>query len=297
MNILKGFTEVIKTGSISRGLITAVGFNKTFRHTCNPFTDLPNDAELENTLCEVRYIHHTLRHYMLPTTLPGDDLDLCSRMLRSLETRTDLTPLVLEETSIHSTMRGIARFRKPPPHEPRDLQSRAIALESHWNSHRGNSGHLAPGYATCPSPPLVQEDYELALTLEQAAEAEADYRIWRTNRDRKVSYLKRHPPEPVLGKPVSRGQIASDAVWESLPWSAEDLYKAPEERRTKLEPIFKSMGSQPVPLDWVNPDAPRAVTTRDEKRRWKEKRRMRSERKDKQVKYAKELTVDDKGRV
>ncbi|KAJ4327754.1 hypothetical protein N0V84_001863 [Fusarium piperis] len=302
MNTIKGLLDVFTTKSAIRGFTGALGTplpwfptTKAFRETCGHFIDLPSDADLENTLCEVHYIHHTLRHYLLPTTLPDDNLELCSRLLRSLETRRDLTPLVLSETSIVDTIFGIARLRYPPPDESPGLQSRVMALRNHWRSSSTKATPLTTGYAVSSKPPLVPEDYELSLTLEQAADAELHYRLWRTNRDRKVSYLKRHPPEPVRAQEVTRREITLDVVWEALPWMPDEMKKAPEDRQIKLEPLYQQMDSQAVPLDWVNPDGSlQAFATPGEERRWEEIRRKMFERKDRQARYANELMGNKK---
>ncbi|KAI8660970.1 hypothetical protein NCS57_01076000 [Fusarium keratoplasticum] len=302
MNVLKGIADVFSTRSAPRGLTGALGTplpwfptTKAFRETCSHFTDLPNDPDLENTLCEVHYIHHTLRYYLLPTTLPDDNLELCKKMLRSLESRRDLTSLVLKETSILDTIFGISQFRKPPPYEPPDLQRRVVSLNNHWKLLNATPTPLSRGYATSHSPPLMQRDYELTLTLEQAAEAELHYRLWRTNRDRKVSYLKGHPPEPIKARMVTRGEIASDAVWEALPWTPEEMSKAPDDRQMKFEPLYQPIESQAVPLDWVNPGSPPVFTTPEEERRWGVVRRRFNERKDRQVEHAKKLMAEKKG--
>lgn len=306
MNAIKGLLDVFTAKStLLRGFAGAIGTplpwcptTQAFWETCSHFIDLPNDADLENTLCEVHYIHLTLRHYLVPTVLPGDDLGLCSRMLRSLETRRDLTPLVLSETSIADTISSIARLRHPPPDEPPGLQSRVTSLETHWRSPGAKATPLTTGYTTAYKPPLIPEDHELNLTHDLAADAELHYRLWRTNRDRKASYLKRHPPEPVRTREVTRREIASDAVWEALPWVPDEMQKAPEDRQIKLEPLYQGMDYQAVPLDWVNPDATsQAFATPGEERRWREMRRKMFERKNRQVRYANELMRDRRGQI
>ncbi|RSL67852.1 hypothetical protein CEP53_002823 [Fusarium sp. AF-6] len=305
MNILKGIVDVFTTRTAPRAFTNTpethlqwLPTTKAFRETCNHIIDLPKDAELENTLCEVHYIHHTLRHYLLPTTLPGDSLELCSRMLRSLETRRDLTPLVLSETSIADTIFGIARLRYTPPNEPPELQPRVMALRSHWTSPGAKPTPLTTGYATSHKPPLIPEDYELSLTLEESAEAGLHYRLWRTNRDRKVSYLKRHPPEPIRAREVTRREIASDAVWEALPWMPDEMRKAPQDRQVKLGPLYQQIDSQAVPLDWVNPDdSLQAFATSGEERRWEDIRRRISDRKDRQARHVNGLMGNRKGGV
>ncbi|RSL49767.1 hypothetical protein CEP54_012277 [Fusarium duplospermum] len=219
-------------------------------------------------------------------------------MLRSLETRRDLTPLVLSETSIADTIFGIARLRYTPPNETSKLQPRVTALRNHWRSPGAKATPLTTGYATSHKLPLIPEDYELSLTFKQAAEAELHYRLWRTNRDRKVSYLKRYPPEPVRAREVTRREIASDAVWEALPWMPDEMHKAPQDRQVKLEPLYQPMDSQAVPLDWVNPDdSLQAFATPSEERRWEDIRRRIYDRKDKQARHFNRLMGDRKGGV
>ncbi|KAL2680437.1 hypothetical protein Neosp_008038 [[Neocosmospora] mangrovei] len=273
MNVLKGIADVFTTKSAPRGLAGALG---------TPPPMVPN--------------HKGLSYYLLPTTLPDDDLDLCKNMLRSLETRRDLTSLVLRETSILDTIFSISRLRKPATHELPDLQSRVVSLNNHWRLLNANPTPLSRGYATAHSPPLMQRNYQLALTLEQAAEAELHYRLWRTNRDRKVSYLKENPPEPIRARTVTYGEIGSHAVWKALPWTPEEMEKAPEDRQMKFEPLYQPIESQAVPLDWVNPGSSPAFTTPEEERRWDVIRRRFNERKDRQVEHAKKLMAEKRDR-
>lgn len=65
----------------------------------------------------------------LPTPLPEDDLQYYSDLLRSLETRTDITQRVLLEVNMHMTLYAIAT-RAHIEHDTRDLKARAGALKS-----------------------------------------------------------------------------------------------------------------------------------------------------------------------
>ncbi|CAF3435142.1 hypothetical protein SNK03_007406 [Fusarium graminearum] len=301
MSAIRGFLNVFKARSVPvpAGRIinlkplsdstsnTRVG--TAFLERCNPFRDIPNDARLENTLCEVRYIDRTLRDLMVPTSLPGDDYNLCSKLLRSLETRRDLTWLVLRETDIRDTVSAIARRggrRAPIPDEPHDLHSRVKALERHWSALEKCHTKLRewePKYATQPQPPLLegQEAYDLELNDEQATHAEIEYREWRSDRDRKVSYLKLNPPEPSAFVPVERRDIQTDETWNILPTSKGHYGK-------RLLPVWTPILFQEVPLDWENPQGP-LLSTRAERRRRDQFRRRENNRREKKYEFQKQL--------
>ncbi|KAF4466579.1 hypothetical protein FALBO_6559 [Fusarium albosuccineum] len=248
----------------------------------NPFQDLPDDPVLENTLCEVLYINRTLAHFLLPTSLPGDDYALCSKLLRSLETRRDLSPSLLLETDARINMRQLAWRRSesmPIPHEPFNLQSRIEALDSHYRN-----VHILPPIlglrSTQPYRPLIPGGTKLDLTHEQAAEAEAGYREWRIDRDRRASYLKQHPPLPCEFIVVDREDVSpDDRVWDMLP----------RFRGKTLYPFYHPLILHKVPVSWVNPGAPSSLNdTPAEKRRWEEQMRQRMNRRYEQYKYQKE---------
>lgn len=301
MSAIRGFLNVFKARSspVAAGRIinlkplsdssSSARLGRAFLERCNPFRDIPRDAKLENTLCEVRYIDRTLRDLMVPTSLPGDDYNLCSKLLRSLETRRDLTWLVLRETDIRDTISAIARRggrRAPIPDEPLDLHSRVKALERHWSALEKCHTKLRewePRYATQPQPPLLegQEEYDLDLTDEQATHAEIEYREWRSDRDRKVSYLKLNPPEPSAFVPVERRDIQTDETWSVLPASDGHFGK-------RLLPIWTPIVFQEVPLDWESPEGA-LLSTRAERRRRDEFRRRENNRREKKYEFQRQL--------
>ncbi|RBR12882.1 uncharacterized protein FIESC28_08373 [Fusarium coffeatum] len=299
MSAIRGFLNVFKAPAVQAGTIinlkplsdssAATRLGTAFLQRCNPFINIPNDARLENTLCEVRYIDRTLRDLMVPTSLPGDDYNLCSKLLRSLETRRDLTWLVLRETDIRDTISAIARRggrRAPIPDEPHDLHSRVKALESHWSALEKRHTKLRewePRYTTQPQPPLLegQEEFDLDLSDEQATHAEIEYREWRSDRDRKVSYLKLNPPEPSAFVPVERREIQTDETWNILPTSNSH-------RSKRLLPVWTPIIFQEVPLDWESPEGA-LLSTRAERRRRDEFRRRENNRREKKYEFQRKL--------
>lgn len=296
MSAIRGILNVFRPRARPVGIINLKPLSdsnarvgRAFLERCNPFRDLPQDAKVENTLCEVRYIDRTLRDSLVPTSLPGDDYHLCSKLLRSLETRRDLTWLVLRETDIRDTISAIARRggrRAPIPSEPHDIHSRAKALERHWSALEKCHTKLRewePKYATQSQPPILDEKDGSALELsdEQAAQAEMEYREWRSDRDRKVSYLKTNPPEPATFVPVERRDIQTDETWNILPPSDS-------QHGMRLLPVWTPIFFQEVPLDWENPD-PSLRSTRGEKRRREEFRRRENDRREKKYEFQKQL--------
>ncbi|PNP60669.1 hypothetical protein FNYG_14583 [Fusarium nygamai] len=296
MSAIRGFLNAFKARSPPiTGIINLKPLSdsnarvgRAFLERCNPFRDIPKDARLENTLCEVRYIDRVLRDTLVPTSLPGDDYNFCSKLLHSLETRRNLTWLVLRETDIRDTIGAIARRggrRAPIPDEPHDIHNRAKALERHWSALEKCHAKLRewePKYATQSQPPLLEEEGSvLELSDEQAAHAEIAYREWRSDRDRKVSYLKLNLPEPAAFIPVERRDIQTDETWKILPHSENEI-------GTRLLPVWTPIIFQEVPVDWKSPDSSLRSTI-GEKRRRNEFRRRENDRRERKFEFQKQL--------
>ena len=100
--------------------------------TTNPWRDLP--AGQETARKQVLFIAETLRDTPLPTSLPDeDDYEFLSRLLRSLETRDDISWTTLLETGAERTVMAIAnRPEGGFAPEPYGMSERVGKLHAHW---------------------------------------------------------------------------------------------------------------------------------------------------------------------
>ncbi|WDK21183.1 hypothetical protein CGRA01v4_12471 [Colletotrichum graminicola] len=285
----------------------------------NPWRDLPPSPAVHETIREVLFIGDTLRDGMLPTSLPDDNYDMYSDMLSSLETRTELTWLVVQETSIDKTIMAIANrggHYSPIPEEPHDLHARAERLRRHWftlASAKDKPDRWDTRFDTTSLPPLVVRHTPgsgpktgfsgLDLTVEQKLAADAKYRAYRKRRDRAVSYLKSHPPKPMAWLPVQTEPEESRSVWETL--FGDGIVQAGRKvmgdkliGNPMFKPVYRDLITERVPYDWVNPDEP--VVEYNEKEHLKnmeafrEESRARQERTDRQAKFQEELRAEER---
>ncbi|KAJ9243798.1 hypothetical protein DTO169E5_2427 [Paecilomyces variotii] len=241
----------------------------------NPYRDLPDNQAVLDAIKEVAYISDVLRDTFLPTSLPDDDYALCSKYLRSLETRADVSWLVLEETGIDRTVSAISNRnttrRNPIPDEPFSLHERFKKLHQHWWALQNDPGkpeRWEKWFDETYLPPLLKskslestqdsEPFQIQFTPDQQADADAKFTKYLEERERKVSYLKIHPPKPLGFVPVPRdsellrgawGNLFSDGVVEAgRPISPGILTENPT-----FKPIYGSLWLESVPFDWVSP--------------------------------------------
>jgi hypothetical protein len=229
----------------------------------------------------VIYIGHVLND-LTPTTLPEDDFQLFSDLLRSLETRTDISWRVYEETEIRNPIMR-AGNRKPNPDEPFFIHNRVKALHKYWDDlsvDRDRPGRWEDASDTKFIPPrlrghqisneeggplsqLQKDDanYKLTLTPEQDAEATRVYKEWRTGRDWKVSYLKLHPPTPMAWFPVATSSTGLSNAWSEV-FPDGKLAAGRHVANSKLvgnkrwKPMFRSLLVENIPFNWVAPGMP-----------------------------------------
>ncbi|VUC32482.1 unnamed protein product [Clonostachys rosea] len=243
----------------------------------NPYRDfLP---EQDPILRDLIYVKHVLRQ-LTPTTLPEDDYQLFSDMIRSLETRTDICWRVWEETEIRQTILAAANrgsASKPIADEPFSLHKRVKALHSHWSDLERAPGKperwedasdttfLAPliathsfGEAEAGNKAAGGSGFKLALTPEQEADATKRYQKWRRDRDRKVSYLKLHPPAPMAWVPLAKSDTGIRNAWDNAfpdgrvqAGRSVPMGKLAGDQQWK--PIFRSLLTENVPWGWVTP--------------------------------------------
>ncbi|KAK1765246.1 hypothetical protein QBC33DRAFT_561067 [Phialemonium atrogriseum] len=248
----------------------------------NPHRDLLPTQD--RVLRDLIYIKHVLGD-LIPTTLPEDDYQLYSDLLRSLEARTDISWRVYEETNIGKTIMAAANRRGPIANEPFFIGDRIKALHKHWHALEltsdrperwesasdtmflnpiiqgralgGGGKHLDAAQQTSMSD-SASGHFKLTLSPEQEVEATSIYTKWRRKRDHRVSYLKLHPPQPVAWVPVSRSDVGARNAWGTL---FDDGTVSAGRRvsysrlvgNKEWKPIFSSMDWAYVPHDWAAP--------------------------------------------
>lgn len=284
----------------------------------NPYRDLPDDPSVLDTIREVLFIGDVLQSGLLPTSLPDDDYALFSDLLRSLETRQDLTWLVMQETRVDRVIMATANrggsLRSAIPDEPHDLQARVVALHRHWSALQREPDHperWSPEFDTASVPPLLgakalgdspdaTQLFHLTLDPEQAAEADKKYAEYRSRRDWKVSYLKRNPPTPLAWAPVPQESAELKSTWESI--FTDGIVEAGRQvlatkltKNPKFKPIYRDLLTERVPYDWVNPEIPAVEKTDEElledSRILQAKMDKISARREKQEAFQKELSA------
>ena len=207
----------------------------------NPWRDLPPDQE--TALTEIHFIKRTLRDTFLPTSVPEeDDYEFLSKLLRSLETREDISWTTMNEHEIDSVVSAIANRRAGEfAPEPFGLTERFRKLHDHWYKLKADVNKpdaWESRHDTTFLPPLlktrgldgagaaVEADVGVTALLsdEQRHEMETSYAEWRARRDTRVSYLKIHPPRPKAWLPVAKTtegtRAARDDVMEGRVWEA-----------------------------------------------------------------------------
>lgn len=207
---------------------------------------------------------------LLPTSLAGDDYAYYSTLLRNLETRTDLTPLVLGESKVKQTIDRLGARRDsigyPMADEPLDLQARFFALSRHWTDLEHNfPRQWEIEYDTRPIPPLMQAHglvddgtsqkilrtggVKLELTPKQQEAADRAYSYYFKRRSWKVSYLKLHPPKPLGAVPranmIEHNKIHN--IWDNLKLSGKG-------DNVEWIPLYGSLDLEvTIPYTWRDP--------------------------------------------
>lgn len=275
----------------------------------------------------VIYIKHVLRD-LTPTTLPEDDYQLYSDLLRSLETRTDISWRVYDETDIRNPIMAASnRYgdgKSPMITEPFFIKERLAALYKHWDALdlspdrpqawetvsdttflkpiiqgrplKGGEADKHPDTQQSSMSDWTSGLFELSLTPDQEAEATRIYAQWRRKRDYRASYLKLHPPRPIAWVPVSRSDVGARKAWGTLfdDWATLAGRRVPDSRlvgNKEWKPIFMSAELELVPFSWVAPGG-QARTEEDLEREIATMDAMnnkRAERRTKQFAYLQEL--------
>lgn len=277
----------------------------------NPYRDLPSDQE--SSLKEVLFIVSTFGFILLPTSLPDeDDYTFLSLLLRSLETRRDISWTIFEETSLHRTVMAIGcrgqSGHEPVATEPYELPARFKALYKHWEellASERRPRRWEAEHDTTFLPPLLENDVSESadkdsviselLSNEQRKEMENIYAEWRKERDRRVSYLKLHPPQPMGWVRVSdAGTARNDVVGEDGVGQA-GIQNPPHlwDESPRWRPLYRSLTLEDVPVAWSVPGENRETQTAEGLREWFEEyqkeQTRRDERMNKQMKLQERL--------
>ncbi|RKU47928.1 hypothetical protein DL546_009358 [Coniochaeta pulveracea] len=245
----------------------------------NPYRDLPEDQL--TVVKEILFTAETLRDVFLPTSLPDeDDYGFLSKLVRTLETREDISWTTLRETGVDSTLGHIAN-RRVFADEPYELTDRFRRLSEHWSRlalEEGKPERWEVEHDVTFLPPVlkvkglehqggvnggVEEEEEegvlgALLTGEQREKMEERWAEWKKNRDRSVSYLKSHPPRPLAWFPVPKSQAGKIAAWtELVDDGAVEAGKSVDEERVvasqKWKPWYVGWEMEDVPMEWRAP--------------------------------------------
>ncbi|KAH8883356.1 hypothetical protein GQ53DRAFT_753022 [Thozetella sp. PMI_491] len=223
-----------------------------------PASYAPAPDHLDDAVREVGYIVQVLRATLHPTPLPEDDLDFCSDLLLSLETRDDITSRVIGYADADS---NLSQISSPPHGDPSGLAERTKALRAHWSrlrtefsETRKTSKDVDP-YADVAYPPLVTslpagkpEGWRLQLDEHHAEEANRLHAAWRSRRVHALAYFSDYPPQPMGWIPLN------DDAWTKTDRnkiSAGDLYHSSD-----WEPMYMGFEMQliDIPFEWKHPD-------------------------------------------
>lgn len=281
-------------------------------HATNPHRDLPSDPAVHNTIKEVRYISDVLAQ-LWPTSLPDDNFELYSAALRSVETRQDLTWLVVQESEIQIRVRNIAartdrhRYKRNPiPDEPFNLSGRAQTLRDHWANLESSAPYRwEAAFDTVLIPPLLENGDDghdtpsatpISLTAEKQVEVDLDYVDYLRARNNKVAYFKRTPPNPMAWNPSNRDTESVKEAWASIGGAVPSRHLSSKELQASghFVPMYRSLNLEDVPILYVDPDAPEMSA--DEKQEYfarsGAKHAKRRERREKQKALQEQLKAE-----
>lgn len=154
-----------------------------------------------------------------------------SDLLLSLETRDDITELVLEYTSYDFALRNLAKMVKGTPEiDTLNIGSRATALKQHWENTRRDRSN---GPEDIVYPPLLSsapdkpKDWKLELTEKGREEAERYYNAIKTQRTYAYRYWQTKPPTPMGWAPktgdswakTARAKVEAGDLFHSREWT------------------------------------------------------------------------------
>lgn len=248
---------------------------------------------------------------LIPIALPQDDFELYSSILKSLETRTDLTWRIYEESDIRGTIMSVANRKQPDVAKKYSIASRSNALYKHWDSQARQPGKperweeassttfvkpLLHGHSIEASEKGTGEGFKLVLNAEQSAHADKVYRKWRKKYDREAAYLKDHPPNPIGWAPITR--VNADVRNEVFQDDKGKTQRRP--RHSKLlgnkgwKPIYGTFHDVPYSFRVPGEPEPSQEELQEEFDAIKADHNAREARRKRQEAYEKELKAEKK---
>jgi hypothetical protein len=193
---------------------------------------------------------------LTPTPLPDDDLQLMSDYLLSMETRDDLTALVLQQTDAKSTINMVSRILLKDDTKY-NFKSRAEALLKHWSKIRPSTlkdtpekmladRPVAPFKTDLPDDKLA--GWKLDLGETRTAEAQRQLELLNIEKNRCIKYWTTVKPPRVVGWAPVDGE-----AWKKVPRADlenGDLFFTPY-----FKPIWESYGLARMDASyWTDPD-------------------------------------------
>lgn len=170
---------------------------------------------------------------MAKFNVPADgsvDFSCVSDLLLSLESRNDITKLILEYSLFKPALRLLAREKTFSEINDLKIASRATALQKHWEKtsldHSWSSQDVAypPLLSALPNKP---KDWKLQLTEMAMEDAERYYHALKTQRKYAYRCFQAKPPKPMAWAPQSgdawaktaRIKVKSGDLIHSRDWS------------------------------------------------------------------------------
>lgn len=151
-----------------------------------------------------------------------------SRLLTSLETRHDITKLVLEYTKYDRALDHLADFVKDTPEVGTlDIGPRATALKRHWANIRQQDESRGPQDASYPPllwPAPNADGLKVEFTAKGKEEADKYYHALKSQREYYYRCFQAKPPMPMGWAPKV------DDAWEKTPRDkveSGDLFHSP----------------------------------------------------------------------
>lgn len=160
----------------------------------------------------------------------GGDVSCISDLLLSLESRDDITKLVLDYTSSELALRHLAKEKNFPENDALKIASRATALKQFWDK-TGQDHPNSPQDVIYPplrsAIPDKPKDWKLQLSDKAREEAERYYHALKTQRKYAYRCFQAKPPMPMAWVPqggdawakTARTKVESGDLFHSRHWA------------------------------------------------------------------------------
>ncbi|KFA45613.1 hypothetical protein S40293_08627 [Stachybotrys chartarum IBT 40293] len=216
-----------------------------------PIDYQPPAPHLNDAVREVGYLVALLRTCPQPTD-SSTNLECYSDILLSLETRDDLTKLVLDFTEAKDTINAMFRFAKTLSNDSFRLGERARALDKHWRdtvknkpSHPRDDIPITPFLAVPEGKPA---GWKLQLSETAAEDAARMHAVRVDHLAHGSSYYQVHPPQPMGWSPVDKDAWART---DPEKVKAGNLYYSKHWRPIRMSCQLSMID---IPFSWKHPD-------------------------------------------